>query len=211
MQKIEDVLPFSEVPQYLRRTNADYRKHDPARFLYKNILDFDQEAKYGKTFYELVYVTLSAWNMNSRGAKLAEFDTFCESLECSRDLMLNLNEFELKDFDNNRVRELLNELFEKLKLVVDGNPPLVTFSKTLHFFSPNLVAPIDRKYTIKLFFGWTSFSWSRMKQFEVFVDIHREFQAYANKFDLVKFLDKEWNRSVPKIIDNAVIGSFLHS
>jgi len=54
----------------------------------------------------------------------------------------------IKDFANIHIEmreaipalQELRQLFMNLKLVADGKPPLVTFSKTLHFYLPDLVA-----------------------------------------------------------------------
>jgi hypothetical protein len=103
----------------------------------------------------------------------------------------------------------IKKLFNELELV-DTKTPLVTFSKTLHFILPNLIAPIDRKYTLRFFYGKNPegcFT-SRQKQFDVFWKIEMEFSKYAQKQkELSSFVEVNgWNRSIPKVLDNAVIG-----
>jgi len=55
----------------LKEVKDNYRPLDPGWYLYRKIcLEKDINKKFEDEFIELVYVTLSAWNMNSRGAKL---------------------------------------------------------------------------------------------------------------------------------------------
>ena len=60
-----------------------------------------------------------------------------------------MSDYTIRTLDDKAII-ILTGLFEKLNLVKTKSP-LVTFSKTLHFFLPNLVVPIDRRYTCDFF------------------------------------------------------------
>lgn len=193
------------IQECLKTTESEYRTLDPGSYLYKKVLEYKYEDKFSHEFIELVYVTLAAWNMNSRGAKLSNYDQFEKSVLDNKDFFDKLNskkleELEEDDYDNLRL------LFDKLKLVA-SRTPLVTFSKTMHFFLPETVGPIDRKYTLKFYKGNTNVPGKFESQFELYKEIHEGYSNFANIVDLTKYIKKDgWNRSVPKIIDNIIIG-----
>jgi hypothetical protein len=145
--------------------------------------------------------------MNSRGAKLNDYDEFTASILSHKDDFKKLEKVAIVDLESQK--KTIKKLFDELELV-DTKTPLVTFSKTLHFILPNLIAPIDRRYTLRFFYGKNPegcFN-SLAKQFEVFWKIEMEFSKFAQKQkDLSSYVEADgWNRSVPKVLDNAVIG-----
>ncbi|MDO8721446.1 MAG: hypothetical protein Q7J31_04370 [Syntrophales bacterium] len=170
------------------------------------IMEYDFDSKFSKDFIELVYVTLSAWNMNSRGAKLQEFEVFKKSIIKNKRTFYDLSSYSLKDIEKPIVRDLLEKLINNIDLVAESKPPLVTFSKTMHFFLPDLVGPIDRTYTMRFFYNNTNVPKTIANQFKRFMDIETEYCNLAKKFKLAKFKDGVWNRTIPKIIDNMIIG-----
>ena len=95
------------------------------------------------------------------------------------------------------------EIFKNIKLV-KTNSPLVTFSKAIHFLLPNLVAPIDRKYTINFFYGNAQLQ--NDNQFKIFRELFSKFWVLSKKYDLKSYKDPIWNKNTPKILDNAIIG-----
>lgn len=190
----------------LKETKLYYRPFDPGSYLYHQIINYNFDSKFTKGFIELAYVTLSAWNMNSRGAKLQDFEVFQKSILRNRNIFDSLNAYKLTDMDNEMVIELLETLFNNLDLVAEGKPPLVTFSKTIHFFLPNLIGPIDRTYTMKFFYNNTSIPDSVTSQFKRFMDIQLEYCKIAKECNLSKHMDEVWNRNIPKIVDNMIIG-----
>lgn len=77
--------PFIKNPDLITRalekTSKEYRPLDPGWYLYKKVCqETDLSRRFTDAFNELVYVTLVAWNMNSRGAKLAEWGSFRSSI-----------------------------------------------------------------------------------------------------------------------------------
>jgi hypothetical protein len=189
----------------LKITEKNYRPYDPGWYLYKLVFEYDKN-KYSHEFIELVYVTLSAWNMNSRGAKLNDFNLFKETIIENKNLLQKLQNKIICDIENIETENILNELFFMLKLVYKGKPLLVTFSKCLHFYFPDLLVPIDRTYTCNYFYGNTSVPSTLDGQFKKFIQIEKEFAKFYKKTDLQKYVTKDWNLCKTKIMDNMIIG-----
>ena len=195
----------------LDNTKRFYRFLDPGWYLYRKVvLETNIVNKFNDEFIELVYVTLVAWNMNSRGAKLADFNVFKTSLLSFKDNFINLSNFKLEELSSTMFDDLLNndllKLFFGLELVANNKPKLVTYSKTFHFFLPNLFVPIDRKYTLNYFNGHTNIPKSIEKQFDLFKHLHQNFRKFSNEVSLNEYLDQTWNANIPKTIDNIIIG-----
>lgn len=112
-----------------------------------------------KRFHELIYATLTSWGMHRMGesvtAKLAEFNTFSETLQ---KLLMGVGDLagqsitDLSDCDAVSVVKKLAPLVDLGGITASG-APLVANTKTLHFILPDLVPPMDRTYTGRFFFG----------------------------------------------------------
>ncbi len=197
----------------LREVDHNYRPYDPGNYLYKLVVDVkDLSQKFSHDYIVLVYTTLSSWNMNSRGAKLADFEIFEKSLQSHKEDFFLLAEMKIGGINDFAVaQEVLKRLFFGLELVGKNDngkekPRLVTFSKTLHFLLPELVPPIDRTYTLNFFFGHTQIPGTVEKQFGKFMEIFTAFNEFAKSNNLTAFKDDKWNFNIPKIMDNLVIG-----
>ncbi len=193
--------------ELIERTKRDYRPLDPGLYLYNLLMNKSQEDIFSDEYLELVYTTLIAWNMNGRAAKLADINKFKGSIRKNRkeiESMVNMRLEKLTENELKKVIAILQKLFNDLELV-KTNSPLVTFSKTMHFLLPNLIVPIDRRYTITFFYGLRGIP-EKGKQFAVFEEIFTKFWELSKKYDLSRYVDKVWNRNIPKIMDNAIIG-----
>ncbi len=199
------------ITEALDWTKRKYRPLDPGWYLYRQLVKTsDLSKKFADDFVELVYVTLCAWNMNSRGAKLAEWDSFRKSIFDCKDDFIRLESYRLEVLAEGQLEWILNEaipkLFSRMSLVAPNKPRLVTYSKVFHFYLPNLFVPIDRKYTLTYFYGNAYVPPSLNKQIERFSQLLREFQRFAHSVRLADKMDTNWNANVPKIIDNMIIG-----
>jgi len=206
MKNLEEFDNVNLLEKTLAITEEKYRRYDPGWYLYRLISRYDDKDKYSHEFIELVYVTLSAWNMNSRGAKLNEFDMFKKSIINNKILLEYFTDKSINDVVNIDIQNNLKELFFKLKLVYRNKPLLVTFSKFLHFYFPKLIVPIDRTYTCKYFYGNTSIPSKLEGQFEKFIQIEKEFSEFSKRHYLKKYLTKDWNLCETKVMDNMIIG-----
>lgn len=195
------------IEESLDKTKNDYRPFDPGQYLYNHLLNKRKVLDiYSDEYLELVYTTLIAWNMNSRGAKLAEIDDFKDTIRKRKEGINSLKGYRIEKLDKQKIEEILEvlqNLFDRLNLVKTESP-LVTFSKTLHFLLPELIVPIDRKYTMTFFYN--SQIPKREKQFKVFSELFEKFWEISQRHNLNNYLNNTWNRTIPKIIDNMIIG-----
>jgi len=197
------------IKKALNKTRKKYRRYDPGWYLYRKLLQYNIKNKFNNKFIELVYVTLSTWNMNSRGAKLQKFRLFKKSIIKNKKIFLDLSHNKLSRILDKNVQSNLKDLFSGLNLVANGKPRLVTYSKTMHFFLPKLIVPIDRKYTMRFFYGNTNVPSSIENQFKRFCEIEKQYTILSKSINLNKFKDRLWNSTIPKILDNMIIGYLI--
>jgi len=212
----------------LEKTRDNYRPYDPGQYLYRILYEKNREPMldvFSDDYLELVYSTLIAWNMNQRGASLNGFDEFKESIKKSRGGISSLRRYRIDYLDKDDVKDVLDvadSLFCDLDLVGISSltrkkirSKLVAFSKTMHFMLPDLIVPIDRTYTLNFFYNNSQLHTDHdpekndRNQIKTFNELYDKFWQLSQKHDLGQYLDDKWNRNVPKVIDNAIIGSEL--
>jgi len=209
--ELTEIIKATDIKELLDYTNEEYRLYDPGLYLYNLMSNYSFEKKFSDEFIELVYTTLIAWNMNQRKAKLSKFDLFKKSLLDNKNTIQSLEKYRIEELESSDIIEKpIRSLFEKLDLVDKGNPQLVTFSKTLHFFLPNLLMPIDRAYTLTFFYNNHNFSGADVdKQITIYLSVFEQFRQFAKTHrdnDAFKEHEKRWNKNLPKMIDNLIIG-----
>jgi len=199
------VIQEKNIQGLLDYTKNNYRPYDPGMYLYNLVTKYSGEKKFTEDFIELVYTTLIAWNMNQRGAKLSEFNFFKKSLIENQLAIQSLEKYRIEDLESiDEVKKQINFLFENLNLVAEDKPKLVTFSKTVHYFLPNLLMPIDRAYTLMFFYKNINFD--KNKQIQIYFEIFEQFQQFAKKYiGYFDRYDNQWNKNIPKMIDNIII------
>lgn len=199
----------------LRKFSGEFRPFSPSQYLYRQVMRDTGRKKWTIDFAELVYATLDSWNMNHRGAALSCFHVFQKSIlqnTVVRNEVDSLSKYRLENLQSTDwLIEPVRSLFKNLHLVAPGKPKFVTYAKTLHFLLPHLFAPMDRRYTLQYFYNYTSVPKSDELQVQMYCDLLEEFRKFASrhKTKLTEFLDTKnmkWNQSVPKIIDNMIIG-----
>jgi hypothetical protein len=201
IQNIDELMgrfKYREGPDlYFYRKTIDTRRKKGIEELFDDSED---------RFVELLYATLVSWDMNSRGAKMEYFDEFKQSaLSCRRrfsDLSAHVLD-KLSDDEFQNTKRLLSDLYSSLNLMKTSGR-LVSNSKIMHFILPDLVMPMDREHTLKFFFDNTGESQSR------FLKIMDCAYKVSREVDLRRFLDRTWNQSITKVIDNAII-SYMDS
>ncbi|MGQ9571041.1 MAG: hypothetical protein ACUVUQ_09435, partial [Thermodesulfovibrionales bacterium] len=122
--------------------------------------------------------------------------------------------YKYKLYDNldsriNTVITLFKNVFSDLK-VMESKRKIVGVSKTLHFLLPDLVMPIDSKYTMPAFYGYNKYSNDTREEFKTFKDIFKKTHQITRSLNLSPSdaNGDRWKTSVPKLIDNAIIGFF---
>jgi len=197
--------------QCLRRTNKFYRPFDAAAYLYRELLEKHttkplKDLLGDDRFFELVYATLCAFNMNQRAAKLVRLEDFKEKVKKLEGGLIALSRKHLallNDEEFEKTQGAIHQLFKQLN-VMRGASQLVGLSKTLHFLLPNLVMPIDRKYTLNFFYGTNVYEKEREREWRLFEQILRYFHKIAQQ---IKSYDISQEKDpIPKIIDKAIIG-----
>ena len=209
-EKIKVIDNEKKVELCLNKTSQAYRPYDPGWYLYKKLIQKKSEMNiFNDEYLELVYVTLSSWNMNTRAAKLAEFDNFKNILRENKNLIISLEKYKIECLTKEEIEIILGDL-KKLFYNLDGlciqNSKIVTWSKCLHFLLPNLIVPIDRKYTLSFFNYKSNVPKDLGEQFYLYKNMYLIFIQLSKKFDLSKYYNGRWNENIPKVIDNIIIG-----
>ena len=166
-------------------------------------------------FLESVYSVLVSWGMHrmgSRGAKMIHFNDFYDSVDS---IWGNIEE--AKTFNHESMTEndwkLVQKIYESIQ-IMEGKTHIVGKSKVMAHLLPNIIAPVDRQYTldylhrnkgIKIDYQWGLMK-SIMTNFYHPIDEDDGFQRFANEL-VGKNNGIGWNTSRLKIIDNLVIGA----
>jgi len=161
-------------------------------------------------FLEYLYATLTAWGlhrMGPKGAKLAPFDTFAGSLRSHGgrlDVFYGLRIESVAPSDISALTDSLWEIMESLEVSATESK-IVAGSKTLHHILPDLVPPIDREHTGD-FFLWQN--QMQYRQREMFTDVFPRLVTLARAIvvRVDTYLGSGFNTSLPKVVDNAVMG-----
>lgn len=202
----ELVQNFKENLDYFRQNNPFKPKQLDA---YKDVLSLRGEHTLNElfdsdVFYARLYNALEAWGMNSRGATMKPLGKFRSSVSSNKERFLELANYKLAELDESEfleVRKKADDLYSDLSLM-DTEAKLVANSKLMHFVLPDLIMPIDRVHVLKFFYGRTEGEFDRK-----FPEIFYYSYVIAKKVDVGKYLkENKWNQSIPKTIDNSIIG-----
>lgn len=167
-------------------------------------------------FLEMVYATLATWGLDRMGVgkRLNGFDAFKATIQKKEnvDILVDLSGTklqELSDEESGPVEERLGALYDGLADVMLTSSKLVGVSKTMHHLLPDLVPPMDRAYTLNFFYQRRYLATPPIQGNEKakFIQMIGQFRAIARKRHLTKTsLTRRWDTSVPKLVDNAIIG-----
>src|SRR4030042_662716 len=116
------------------------------------------------------------------------------------------------EFDNlseSKIKALLTKIFININ-IMRSSSKLVGDSKAFHFLLPDLIPPMDRKNIIKFFYNRDNYK--KEEEVKIFLEILDKFCFINKKLNL----DQNnftgcWDTSIPKIIDNAIIGYFIET
>jgi hypothetical protein len=183
-------------------------------------------------YVELLYATLTAWGMNSirGGAKLQNFEPFKENLENSDISTLEyLEKHKLNDTEDiEKLQEPIKRIYDYLvekNRVMKTNKAIVGVSKTIHHLLPHLLMPVDKQHTIdylsnleeyqiaKSNFKYDSFEnyWECIKVSHQIAKrlVERDIRVpseWTPRDPNLQIEDRPMDTSIPKMIDNALIG-----
>ena len=150
--------------------------------------------------------------MNKRAAELQEIDIIKKNILSHESILRELYKYKLQeiisltDDEGKIILNKLNFIFKHLN-ISKTKRQLVSASKTLHFLLPDLVLPMDGRYTMS-FYRYSNIPENLDGQFNIFKDVFIKSHHITKKLILsTNDVDNvKWNTSVPKLIDDAIIG-----
>jgi hypothetical protein len=157
-----------------------------------------------REFLDGLYQTLQAWGIGARSSRLRTFEDFCAELRRHRGAIVALDSLRIDDpdLDVASVRARLWSLVDDLVLV-ENRAKLVSGTKALHHLLPDLVVPMDRRYT-QVFFGWQNPQF-QYGQRECLADAFDAFVHIARAVRPATFVGAGWRSSQTKVLDNGLV------
>ena len=164
------------------------------------------EAARDQRFLDSLGETLRAWSWERPGAVNAtEFETQIRQAAERLDFLNGIRIEDITDHDVDRVARELWECIGDL-VITRRRARLVFGTKAIHHLLPDLIPPMDRRNTGRFFRrNWAT----RRDEERVFRDIFPDFVRLARRCapQLRPFIRPDnFNTSIPKTLDNAIIG-----
>lgn len=180
----------------------------------KSISDYNSLFE-SQIFFENLYATLASWGMHrmDKNTRMTNFENFKNNIEDNKKLFIRLSKEQLQSTDLERIKKDILDLFDSIKVMSRYEAPkFVANSKIMHYLLPDLIPPMDKGHIVYFFYGRINDNGKKYvpqvkDEKKVFWEILLKFKEIAIKLQLSKFdLKNEWDTSIPKIIDNAIIG-----
>ena len=165
------------------------------------------EAADDDSFLRDLHSILRAW-YGKRARLIIDFDDGfkCEIRKAARSLD-GLSDLNITN-DNHRADSVADQLWDvigNLRLTT-GEARIVSGTKAIHHLIPDLIPPMDNKYTGEFFLGRQMGQGGR----SVFCRIYQAFSILsillARDEDFVERVGTDFNTSITKTVDNAIIG-----
>jgi hypothetical protein len=166
-----------------------------------------------------IYATLTSWGMHRMGpggAKLVAFDVFAGSIRQQEDRLLLLEALRLEHVSAAEVIEVGGALWEAVQAISVSatESRLVAGTKALHHLLPDLLPPMDRRYTDGFFLGadrtFNSLAFQADPEgafAEIFPRMARIVRQCHRSF--AERIGSGLHTSLPKCVDNAIVGYIL--
>lgn len=157
---------------------------------------------------ELLHATLQRWGVGRRASRLVPLEQFRQRLIDLAPVIAALDGrcIEDDDLDVAGVSRAIDGLITELG-VVTNRSKIVPGTKTLHHLLPELVPPMDRRYT-GAFFGWSTLD-PQNRQTEIFDEAFGAFAEIARAVKPSRLVDGGWRTSTTKLLDNAIVAYCL--
>jgi len=163
-------------------------------------------------FLEYLYATLASWGMHRMGpgnTKLSEYTIFRDSIFNERENIEKLQKMEIYSIPDDHLLQISTAIYQIISRfqIGIGDTKIVAGSKTLHHILPNLVPPIDGKYTMKFFYNNRQTALSPGEDI-AFNDMFKQFVKIAKicQPTIISHIGSGMNTSKTKVIDNAIVG-----
>lgn len=211
----KDFPSFSKVKEYIECAEKTmFNRYDVCRYLDIVNKSFEERKAASGDIYDI----LRNWGINR--AKPIGKEEFTEIIKKTNisEILDNLKKFTLNDFNGNNAKDIIKNLkllFDEITLT-HCSTKLVFFSKAMHLYLPELIIPMDRKYTMSYLEDTYLLSKKDIeKEFDVCVAYHKlmailfkNYRTELSKFQLVNDTDKKW--PITKLLDHAVIGCAIY-
>lgn len=189
-------FPFTKAGQYqLHRQTIERRRQ----------LGTVESALADHLFVDLLYRTLQKWGIGIRGSRLVPLPQFQQALLAHLGTMEELQGCSIER-PRARSAQHVYKLIANLG-VVENKARLVAGSKTLHHLLPDLIPPVDRRYT-GAFFSWSTLA-PQDAQERIFLEAFGAFETIAAAVLPSRLVGAGWRTSSSKILDNAIVGYCL--
>ncbi len=158
-------------------------------------------------YFEYLYATLASWGLHRMGdtnTKLLGFGQFKNSIKSQKEDILALKDKKITQLKrNHKVKSKLQTIIENIN-IGHGKIKVIFNSKALHHILPDLVPPIDRRYTLLFFYN----NRRPPNVDDTFKEIYPKFvQIATNQKDTIyDKIGDGFNTSETKVIDNAIMG-----
>lgn len=165
-------------------------------------------------FLEYVYAVLTAWGMHRMGpqaAKMCEFGEFAASLRAAAPQIDDLWPLRIGQLPAGGAADIgwrVWQVIEGLR-VSTSRTQLVAGSKTLQHVLPDLVPPVDRRYTFRFFTGQLAVRSDESAFIEWFPLFEEIAERCADPIDAALRRRGVFATGPAKVIDNAIIG-YMH-
>ena len=167
-------------------------------------------------FFTYLYATLTAWGMHRMGpgnTKLIDFQSFCTTIQRQADALSEFATLHLVQMEEHELPGVASRLWRALSeiRVSPAEAKIVSSTKVSHHLLPALLPPIDRQYSFNFFYGRQKLSISDDEAFdEMFSRIHRIGREGRKVLEARMRMSRHpMATSVPKLIDNAIVGCVL--
>lgn len=200
----DDRMPFGPTTQ----DNVRYRHHKET-IDHRSRLGSAETGLQDEEFLQGLHRTLREWLRGPFGGgttKLRPFEVFVPALQNCQARITSLDGEAIDDRDLNadQLADDLWDLIQRLN-ISSTNDPIVPCTKALHHVLPDLVVPMDLKYTLSGFFGWDLADIGK-RQFRYILG---SFIQVAQETRPMRYIGTGWRTSRTKILDNALVGFCL--
>lgn len=201
-EKIKNKFDGPSAYFYLKTMNELRKKN------YSSLFDDEK-------FIEYLYATLCSWGMHrmDSNTRMKNFNDFKDNITENKERFIELSSENIMGSDLEKIKDKIVFLFKSINIMKRENAPIfVSNSKIMHFLLPDLIPPMDKGQIIYFFFGRKRENGKKYiplikDEEKCFWETLCKFKEIALKLELnKKDLKNDWDTSIPKLIDNAIIG-----
>ncbi len=213
-EKISDILKNAK--KYHDKFYEVEKFCGPSLHFHRRTLEMISSSNF-ELYLEFLYATLVSWGMHrtgKSGPKMQSFDIFKNSIIEIKKLIeraRKINYSSITDVD----WELLRKIFCNIQIMASG-ANLVGNSKAMAHLCPNIIPPIDRKYTLTYLEENNpdlKEEWNLMRKIieNFFIPVAKDnkFITMAKEWISNNQSQYLWDTSIFKVIDNLIIGAIL--